>query len=81
MKHAGAAALDSVEDLLVAARALSSTVERSRGIFYRKSAAHLHFHEDPAGIFADLKVRGAWRRLRVVTRAERRTFLARLKKS
>jgi hypothetical protein len=81
MKHAGDAALDSVEDLLAAARAVPGLAERKRGIFYRKSVAILHFHEDPDGVFADVKVGGAWRRLRVVTRAERRAFLAALKKS
>jgi hypothetical protein len=29
--------------------------EKSRGIFYRGSRAFLHFHEDPAGLFADIR--------------------------
>jgi hypothetical protein len=55
MKHAGAPALDELEGLLVRLRALPGLVERSRGIFYRKSRAFLHFHEDPAGLFADVR--------------------------
>ena len=51
---------------------IPSLVERSRGIFYRRGVAVLHFHEDEAGLFADLKTRGAWRRTRVSTRASAR---------
>jgi hypothetical protein len=55
MKHAGAAALDVLEPLLARLRALPGLKERSRGVFYWKSKAFLHFHEDPAGLFADLR--------------------------
>ena len=55
MKHAGAAALDRLEPLLAAVRALPGPVEKTRGVFYLKSKAFLHFHEDPAGLFADLR--------------------------
>lgn len=33
-----------------------SLVERTPGSFYRKSKAYLHFHEDPSGIYADVKL-------------------------
>lgn len=36
-------------------RALPGPVEKTRGVFYLKSRAFLHFHEDPAGLFADLR--------------------------
>jgi hypothetical protein len=78
MKHAGADALDGLDDLLVAVRLRSELTERKRGTFYRKSSAFLHFHEDPAGLFADLKVGGDWERLRVSTADERAVVLARL---
>ncbi|QUD88483.1 hypothetical protein [Phenylobacterium montanum] len=55
MKHAGAAALDQLEPLLERLRALGALKERSRGSFYLKSRAFLHFHEDPAGLFADVR--------------------------
>ena len=55
MKHAGPAALDRLEPVLAAVRALPGPVERKRGVFYLKSKAFLHFHEDPAGLFADLR--------------------------
>jgi hypothetical protein len=49
--------------------------ERSRGTFYRKSAAFLHFHEDPDGLFADLKRAGEFTRFRVSTARERAALL------
>ncbi|HZC15763.1 MAG TPA: hypothetical protein VE309_03285 [Caulobacteraceae bacterium] len=55
MKHATAVALDELEPLLAKLRQLPGLKERSRGIFYVKSRAFLHFHEDPAGLFADIR--------------------------
>ncbi len=56
MKHASAATLGSLEVLLSSLRGLPGLVERKPGIFYVKSRAYLHFHEDPAGIFADVRL-------------------------
>lgn len=78
MKHAGAAALDSVEPLLEQIRGLPVLTERKRGVFYRKSAAFLHFHEDPAGMFADLREASGWRRLPANSSAERSQLLRRI---
>lgn len=55
MKHAGKQALDQLEPLLGELRALPGMVEKKRGVFYRKAKAFLHFHEDPKGLFADLR--------------------------
>ena len=55
MKHAAAAALDTLEPLLARIRALGGLKEKSRGVFYWKSKAFLHFHEDPKGMFADIR--------------------------
>ena len=55
MKHAGPAALDRLDPLLRELRALPGLRERSRGVFYRAGKAFLHFHDDPAGLFADLR--------------------------
>ena len=75
MKHAGTAALDELEPLLVKVRALEAFVERTRGSFYRRGKAMLHFHEDPAGLFADVKVAGEFQRMRVSTQGERAALL------
>ncbi len=55
MKHASPGALDRLGDLLAALRAIDGLNEKRPGIFYRKSRAFLHFHEDPAGLFADIR--------------------------
>jgi hypothetical protein len=54
MKHASAATLDQLEPLLGEIRTLGLT-EKSRGVFYRNARAFLHFHEDPKGLFGDLR--------------------------
>ena len=55
MKHAGPTALDAIEPLLERLRGLGGLREKSRGIFYLKSRAFLHFHEDPSGLYADIR--------------------------
>ena len=70
MKHAGAEALASLRGLLEELRRMEALKERSPGTFYRKSSAFLHFHEDPAGLFADVRIDGAWQRHRVSAAAE-----------
>ena len=78
MRHARAAALDELEDVLLAVRAFEGLTERKRGAFYRKSAGFLHFHEDPEGLFADLKVGREWERFRVSTPEEQSALLTRV---
>jgi len=58
MKHAGAGTLRQLEPLLRRLRSIPTLVERKPGIFYLRSSAFLHFHEDPAGVFADIKLNG-----------------------
>ena len=76
MKHATAAALDRLEPLLTDLRELPDLREKSRGVFYRKSRAFLHFHEDAAGLFADIRrPDGEFDRHRVETETERTAFI------
>jgi hypothetical protein len=56
MKHASANTLAFLAPLLETLRTLPELVERSPGCFYFKSKAYLHFHEDPTGFFADVKL-------------------------
>jgi len=65
MKHAGGEALDRLEPLLARLRRLPKLKERKRGLFSLHGRALLHFHEDPAGLFADLAWRGEDTRFRV----------------
>jgi len=76
MKHAGDKALDELEPLLRQVRALPSLREKKRGSFYLGGKGFLHFHEDPAGFFADVKLDDDYTRMRVSTAAERKAFLA-----
>ena len=70
MRHARPAALDELEPLLRQIRALPGLTEKVRGVFYRKSKAFLHFHEDPAGLFADARLGENFDRFRVQTAEE-----------
>ena len=78
MKHAGPDALAALAPLLAELRSLDAIQERATGTFYRKSKAFLHFHEDPEGLFADLRLKADadFERLRVSTAAERKRFMA-----
>jgi hypothetical protein len=79
MKHADDTTLDAIEHMLLHLRGLDGIREKKRGVFCRKSQAFLHFHDDPRGIFADLRGDTGWLRYRVSTRAERRRFLQLIK--
>ena len=76
MKHASAAALHGLTELLGKIRAKEGIKENKPGIFYRKSKSFLHFHEDPAGLFADLRVGAEFGRYPVNTPEECKVLLA-----
>lgn len=77
MKHAGPAALDRLEPLLAELRSLDGLKEKARGVFYRRGRAFLHFHEDPSGLHADLRLAGDdFDRHRVQDEAERAALFA-----
>jgi hypothetical protein len=75
VRHATAPALDRLEALLARLRGIEGLKEKSRGVFYFKSKAVLHFHEDPAGLFADFRPNGDWQRVSVDTKAARDRLL------
>ena len=76
MKHASHSALVELAPLLGALRQFDGLRERKSGVFYLKSRAFLHFHEDPAGLFADVKLDASgFTRLRVTTPAEQRKLI------
>jgi len=77
MKHAGPQALDELESILREIRKVEGLIEKKRGTFYYRGNAMLHFHEDPLGFFADLKVDGEFIRLAVNTKREAAEFLRR----
>lgn len=76
MKHASAATLQALAPLLMQLRTLPGLVERKPGIFYLRAHAFLHFHEDAAGLFADVKLDGKqFERHAVSTPAQQHTLL------
>jgi hypothetical protein len=79
MKHAGPTALDVLEPLLARLRGLDGLREKGRGVFYLKSRAFLHFHEDPCGLYADIRTpdQGDFERLAVTDETGRAAVLAR----
>lgn len=79
MKHADDRTFDAIKPVLLQLRRLDGIREKKRGLFYRKSQAFLHFHDDPRGIFADVRGDTGWLRYRVSTPAERRRFLQLMK--
>jgi len=77
MKHASATALHRLAPLLERLRSVPGLVERKPGTFYYRSGAFLHFHEDPAGLFADAKLDlKTFGRHCVNTRAEQAALLS-----
>ena len=81
MRHITPAGLDRLEPLLTELRAVGpglGLVEKKRGVFYKRSKAFLHFHEDGDDLFADIRLveGGLFERQRVTTAAERRALVA-----
>lgn len=76
MKHAGSEALSTLAPVLNELRRIAGLTERKPGIFYRGGVAFVHFHEDPAGLFADLKRDGRFARFPVNDATERGTLVA-----
>jgi hypothetical protein len=76
MKHATGAALERLSELLDQIRTKDGIKEKKLGIFYRKSKSFLHFHEDPAGVFADLSPGNDFDRYPVNSKHEWKVLLA-----
>ncbi len=81
MKHVSRAGLDELEDLLRELRSVDGLKEKTRGVFYRGSRAFLHFHEDPSGLYADVRVDAGFERFRVTTKAERKRLVSLVRRS
>ena len=75
MRHARPEDLDRIDGLLAQLRMLDGMREKKRGLFYIKSRSFLHFHEDPAGMFADLGLGADFARHRVSTATEQKAFM------
>jgi len=76
MKHADAAALAPLCDVIENLRRRPILIEKRLGIFYTKGRPFLHFHKDPNGLFAELRHGGDWQRFPVNHPDECATLLA-----
>ena len=81
MKHVSSAGLDQLDDLLRALRDVDGLTEKNCGVFYRGSRAFLHFHEDEAGLYADVRLDADFDRFRVTTKAERKRLVSLVRRS
>jgi hypothetical protein len=76
MKHASESALLLMTPLLDQLRSLPGLKEKKLGIFYRKSRAFLHFHEEGEQLFADVRLEGEdFERFEVTTQVQQMIFL------
>jgi hypothetical protein len=78
MKHAGPDALDRISTLLAELRARPALREVRPGVFELKSRAFLHFHDDPSGIFADVRLSETFVRLPVTFNTQQLDLLDRI---
>lgn len=82
MRHADAATLGALEALLEKLRSVPALREKKPGVFYVRSKPYLHFHQDPTGIFADVKLGGVeFERFPVNTESEQRELLGQVVKN
>jgi hypothetical protein len=78
MRHAGPGTLARISPLLGELRARPALRERRSGVFELKSRAFLHFHDDPSGIFADVRLAEAFVRLPVTSSSQQSDLLERI---
>ena len=78
MQHAGPRALARISPLLEELRARPVLRERRPGVFELKSRAFLHFHDDPSGIFADVRLAEGFVRLPVTSSSQQADLLERI---
>ena len=77
MRHARDTDLDRIEPLLEQLRGIGGLTEKSRGVFYLRSRACLHFHADGDDTYADVRLTGdEFERTRATTKAEQRALVA-----
>src|SRR3990172_586490 len=78
MKHAGPDPLARISPLLAELRARPLLRERRPGVFELKSRAFLHFHDDPSGVFADVRLAEGFVRLPVTSSSQQSELLERI---
>ena len=81
MRHARDTDLDRIEPLLEQLRGIGGLTEKSRGVFYLRSRACLHFHADGDDTYADVRLTGdEFERTRATTKAEQQALVAEVRR-
>jgi hypothetical protein len=82
VKHASESTLEGLSAFLDRLRSIDGLVEKRPGVFYRRSKAFLHFHEDPSGIFVDIRLNidDPFTRLPVTTRSQESEIISTIKR-
>src|SRR5262245_16068723 len=78
MKNAGLGALARISPLLEELRARPVLRERRPGVFEPKARPFLHFHDDPSGIFADVRLGADFVRMPVTSSSQQSDLLERI---
>jgi len=79
VRHANDQDLDHLEGLLEQLRRFAPLHERKRGYFSLRSRAFVHFHEDAADFYVDVRLDGEFQRMRVTSEGEQAAFLRRVR--
>jgi hypothetical protein len=84
MGHTKPEDLADIAGELDAIRSLEGIVERSRGVFYYRSSAFLHFHDKDGSRWADVKTPTGYRKVAIefdAGSAARQRFLSAVRKA
>jgi hypothetical protein len=79
LRHATSETLEALGDLLNTLRGIDGIVEKRPGAFSRGSRAFLHFHDDPTGYYADVRLGEDFDRFRVTTKREQQVLVTRIR--
>jgi hypothetical protein len=78
MKHAGPATFARIGPLLAELRSRDALRESRPGVFALRSKPFLHFHDDPSGVFADVRLAASFVRMPVSTASQQADLLERI---
>ena len=82
MRHPRDGELDQMVPVLEQLRGIDGLVERTTGVFYRRSKAFLHFHVDDDDFYADVRLDGVgFERMKVTTKPEQRALVAAVRRA
>ena len=82
MKHASPSAIARLAPLLKKLKAITPLREKKPGVYYVKSKAFLHFHEDGDAIYADVRLHPPdFDRLPATTSAEQKALINKIRQA